>query len=96
MQEMLTKIDELQNRIKDDLESEKNRNLEMTKSRTDSMKRLGKDLSKAIKTIISDIGFNEANRDEGQGSSDMTFSSVFPGIGGTTLDCKHWFWVETH
>ena len=67
---MLTKIDELQNRIKDDLESEKNRNLEMTRSRTDSMKRLGKDLNKAIKTIISDIGFNEANRDEGQGSSD--------------------------
>ena len=67
---MLTKIDELQNRIKDDLESEKLRNLEMTRSRTDSMKRLGKDLNKAIKTIISDIGFNEANRDEGQGSSD--------------------------
>ena len=86
MQEMLTKIDELQNRINDDLESEKIQNLEMTKSRTDSMKRLGKDLNKAIKTIISDIGFNEANRDEGQGSSDcesdMTFSSVFTGNRG--------------
>ena len=76
---MLTKIDELQNRIKEDLESEKLRNLEMTRSRTDSMKRLGKDLNKAIKTIISDIGFNEANRDEGQGSSD-NLSDVFFGI----------------
>ena len=76
---MLTKIDELQNRIKDDLESEKLRNLEMTRSRTDSMKRLGKDLNKAIKTIISDIGFNEANRDEGQGSSD-NLSDFFFGI----------------
>ena len=76
---MLTKIDELQNRIKDDLESEKLRNLEMTRSRTDSMKRLGKDLNKAIKTIISDIGFNEANRDEGQGSSD-NLSEFFFGI----------------
>ena len=76
---MLTKIDELQNRIKDDLESEKLRNLEMTRSRTDLMKRLGKDLNKAIKTIISDIGFNEANRDEGQGSSD-NLSDVFIGI----------------
>ena len=76
---MLTKIDELQNRIKEDLESEKLRNLEMTRSRTDSMKRLGKDLNKAIKTIISDIGFNEANRDEGQGSSD-NLSDFFFGI----------------
>ena len=76
---MLTKIDELQNRIKDDLESEKIRNLEMTRSRTDSMKRLGKDLNKAIKTIISDIGFNEANRDEGQGFSD-NLSEFFFGI----------------
>ena len=76
---MLTKIDELLNRIKDDLESEKNRNLEMTRSRTESMKRLGKDLNKAIKTIISDIGFNEANRDEGQGSSD-NLSEFFFGI----------------
>ena len=76
---MLTKIDELQNRIKEDLESEKLRNLEMTRSRTDSMKRLGKDLNKAIKTIISDIGFNEANRDEGQGSSD-NLSEFFFGI----------------
>ena len=76
---MLTKIDELQNRIKDDLESEKLRNLEMTRSRTDSMKRLGKDLNKAIKAIISDIGFNEANRDEGQGSSD-NLSDFFFGI----------------
>ena len=65
VQNMLVEIDGLQNRIKDNLKSEETRNLEMAKERTDSMKRIGKEISRVIKDIISDIGFNETNGDEG-------------------------------
>lgn len=76
VQNMLVEIDGLQNRIKDNLKSEETRNLEMAKERTDSMKRIGKEISRVIKDIISDIGFNETNGDEGQGSTDNSSVTV--------------------
>jgi len=76
VQQMLVKVDEIQNRIKEDLKSEEKRNLERDKQKTDTIKRIGKEINKSVKKIINDIGFTVTNRDEGKGSTDNPFGRL--------------------
>lgn len=73
---MLVKVDEIQNRIKEDLKSEEKRNLERDKQKTDTIKRIGKEINKSVKKIINDIGFTVTNRDEGKGYTDNSFGRL--------------------
>ena len=73
---MLVKVDEIQNRIKEDLKSEEKRNLERDKQKTDTIKRIGKEINKSVKKIINDIGFTVTNRDEGKGSTDNSLGRL--------------------
>ena len=73
MQQYLVKVDEIQNRIKVDLKSEENRSRDRDRLKTDTIKRIGKEINKSVKKIINDIGFTVSNRDEGKGSTDSSF-----------------------
>ena len=70
---MLVKVDEIQNRIKEDLKSEEEKNLQRDKQRTDTIKRIGKEINKSVKKVINDIGFSVSNRDVGKGSTGSSF-----------------------
>ena len=73
VQQMLVKVDEIQNRIKEDLKSEEEKNLQRDKQRTDTIKRIGKEINKSVKKVINDIGFSVSNRDAGKGSTVSSF-----------------------
>ena len=76
MQQYLVKVDEIQNRIKVDLKSEENRSRDRDRLKTDTIKRIGKEINKSVKKIINDIGFTVSNRDEGKGSTDSSFGKI--------------------
>ena len=76
MQQYLVKVDEIQNRIKVDLKSEENRSRDRDRLKTDTIKRIGKEINKSVKKIINDIGFTVSNRDEGKGSTDNSFEKI--------------------
>ena len=76
VQQYLVKVDEIQNRIKVDLKSEENRSRDRDRLKTDTIKRIGKEINKSVKKIINDIGFTVSNRDEGTGSTDSSFGKI--------------------
>ena len=76
VQQYLVKVDEIQNRIKVDLKSEENRSRDRDRLKTDTIKRIGKEINKSVKKIINDIGFTVSNRDEGKGSTDSPFGKI--------------------